>query len=121
LAVLLDIAFALRARSANGRTSAGSAAFCRQPQNDVAVTLARTAQALETGDHNRLKPYVALALRVGRVLVADIADRERAGNRLERLDADGDEDLARLHGRDEGVRCRQFHRHVAAIAPARTI
>ena len=61
----------------------------------MSLQLSRTAQGPETGDHNRLNPCVALALRVGRVLVADIADRERSGNRLERLDADRDKDLAR--------------------------
>jgi hypothetical protein len=67
--------------------------------------------------HRVLKPDQALAPLVGLGLVAHAADRKRPGNRLERLDADGDADLVRSRGRDEGVRCRQFHRHVAAIAP----
>jgi hypothetical protein len=41
-----------------------------------------------------VQPHIALASLVGLVLVADAAERERPGNRLERLDADRDADHA---------------------------
>ena len=40
--------------------------------------------------HRVLKPDQALARLVGLGLVAHAAERERPGNRLERLDGDGD-------------------------------
>jgi hypothetical protein len=47
--------------------------------------------------HSVLKPDQALAPQVGFDLVVDVAERERSGNRLERLDADGDADNARIN------------------------
>jgi hypothetical protein len=85
------------------------------PQDDVAVAFARPAHRAES--HRVLKPDQPLALVVGLVIIVHAAEGGRGANRLERLDADRDADLAGSHGRDEGVRCRQFHRQVAAIAP----
>ncbi len=48
----------------------GSAAFRRQPQNDVAVALAGTAQEAQPVDQARLEPDQALAIGVDLVLVA---------------------------------------------------
>ena len=64
----------------------------RQPQNDVAVALARPAHRAEPIHHRGLNPDQALTPLVGLALVAHAAERERPGNRLERLDADGDAD-----------------------------
>ena len=88
-----------------------------EPQNDVAVALAGAAQRAQPVDNRPVQPDELFAALVGLVLVSHAAERERPGNRFERVDADRDADLARSRGRDEGVRCRQFHRHVAAIAP----
>ena len=82
--------------------------FCQSPRHAAHSNAGDFAQGVEAEQE---------AGRVGLVLDGHAAERERSGNRLERLDADRDADLARSHGRDEGVRCRQFHRHVAAIAP----
>ena len=55
----------------------------RQPQYDVAVTLARAAQGAEAVDHTRLQPDQALALLVDLVFEADTAERKRFGGRVE--------------------------------------
>jgi hypothetical protein len=47
----------------------------RQPQDDVAVALARTAQMAQAVDDVRRQPDVALALLVGHVLVAHGPER----------------------------------------------
>jgi hypothetical protein len=72
----------------------------RQPQDHVAVTLARPAHSLEPIEDARLKPNVPPALGVGLTLDAYEAERESAGNRLVGGGRDGDthrkRDLARL-------------------------
>jgi hypothetical protein len=57
----------------------------RQLQDDVTVALARAAQEAEAAENSRVEPDQALAALVGRVLVADTAERHRARDRLERL------------------------------------
>jgi hypothetical protein len=60
---------------------------------------ARTSQSTcQLMRQKQLKPNQALALLVGLVLEADAAERQRAGNRLERLGADRDA-AKRLHSR----------------------
>src|SRR5271166_158768 len=66
-----------------------------QPENDVAIGLARSAHRAEPVHPDLLQPDVAFAPLVGLGLVAHAAERERPGYRLERLDGDGDPD----HGR----------------------
>ena len=53
------------------------------PHSDV-VALARTAQRLEPVDNSPVEPDEPLALLVDLVLVADAAERERLGDRIER-------------------------------------
>ena len=65
-------------------TMVGPAGFSfRQPQNNLAVALAATAQGPQPVDHVRLKPDQALALLVGLVLEANTTERQRPGDRLE--------------------------------------
>ena len=62
----------------------------RDPQNGVAVALARSAHRPELVDQDLLQPDGALALFVEVRLDGYAAERERPGYRLERLDGDGD-------------------------------
>jgi hypothetical protein len=63
-----------------------------QPPDDIAVALARFAQRAQPVDHRTIPPDQSLSLLVGPVLEADVAERERFGNRIERLDANPDPD-----------------------------
>ena len=54
--------------------------------------LPRPAHGPETTDHSVVQPDVAQAALVGFGLVTHAAERERSGNRLERLSGDGDLD-----------------------------
>ena len=69
-------------------------ALHRDPHNHVAVALTRSAHGSEPVNHGGGKPNQALFLLVGLVLTTNAAERERPGNRFERLDADGDADHA---------------------------
>ena len=68
--------------------------FCQSPRHAAHSNAGDFAQGVEAEQE---------AGRVGLVLDGHAAERERSGNRLERLDADRDADLARSHGRDEGI------------------
>jgi hypothetical protein len=65
-------------------------------QNGVAVALSRPEHGPETVEDERVKPDQFFAAFVGLVLALDAAERERPGNRLERLDGDLDRDHATL-------------------------
>ena len=48
-----------------------------QLEDDIAVALSRPAHGAQPVDHGGVEPDQAIALLVGRVLEADVAERER--------------------------------------------
>jgi hypothetical protein len=65
-----------------------------QPQDDVGIALAGAAHGGEFVDDGRLQPNEPLALRVELRLVADRAEGECGGDRVEGGGGDGDADHA---------------------------
>jgi hypothetical protein len=70
----------------------------RQPQDDVAIALARPAHGGETIDEAGFEPNIALAVRAKLALESRASERERADDRLEGGGRDGDTDHPRYLG-----------------------
>jgi len=70
----------------------GFLARLRQPQDHVAVALARATHGPEAVDEFRFQPDLPIALGVGLAFEACRAERERTGDRLEGGGGDGEGD-----------------------------
>ena len=101
-----------------------------QPEDHVAVALARTAHGPETVDHLRLKPDVALAILIDRVLLAYAAQRQGRSDGLEGGWSDGDADHDRFRrsamdttsagvGRQKDAHASMSSRRLSSASPRR--